>query len=42
MLPASITLKNAYRVRGEDQAPVPQSFTFMRRGVMPTWPGSAN
>ena len=35
ILPASISLKNCYRARGEDQAPVPQSFTFMRRGVMP-------
>lgn len=33
-----MTLKNAYRARAvtaDDFAPVPQSFTFMRRGFMP-------
>ena len=33
-----MTLFNAYRARGgekEDSKPLPQSFTFMRRGMMP-------
>ena len=37
ILPSGITLKNAYRQRAaaSDSAPLPQTFTFMRRGFMP-------
>ena len=37
ILPSGIILKNAYRQRAaaSDSAPLPQTFTFMRRGFMP-------